>query len=31
MDVEEGVEEMQTSAKFWGFSIKFDINLDKNC
>ena len=22
---------MRTSAKFWGFFTKFDINLDKNC
>ena len=26
-----GGGEMRTSAKFWGFSTKFDINLDKNC
>ena len=25
-----GVGEMRTSAKFWAFSTKFDINLDKN-
>ena len=26
-----GFGEMRTSAKFWGFSTKFDLNLDKNC
>ena len=29
-DVGEGVGEMRTCAKFWGFSTKFNINLDKN-
>ena len=26
-----GSGEMRMSAEFWGFSTKFDINLDKNC
>ena len=26
-----GVWGMRTSAKFWVFATKFDINLDKNC
>ena len=28
---EGGLGEFRTSAIFWGFSKKFDINLDKNC
>ena len=27
----EGFGKMRTTAKFWGISTKFNINLDKNC